>query len=85
MAMRMFVVSDPAAAVILEGLGDWIVTPVLHGNPAAIFRRSQARPLGLAVLALPVANLEGHYARLRSAAERYVSDLAGRLSRRITT
>jgi hypothetical protein len=30
-------------------------------------------------------NLEGHYARLRSAAERYVRDLAGRLSRRITT
>jgi hypothetical protein len=30
-------------------------------------------------------NLEGHYARLRSAADRYVSDLAGRLSRRIAT
>jgi len=27
-------------------------------------------------------NLEGHYARLRSAADRYVRDLAGRLSRR---
>jgi hypothetical protein len=30
-------------------------------------------------------NLEGHYARLRSAAERYVNDLADRLSRRIAT
>jgi hypothetical protein len=30
-------------------------------------------------------NLEGHYTRLRSAADRYVSDLAGRLSRRIAT
>jgi hypothetical protein len=33
----------------------------------------------------PLGNLEGHYARLRSAAERYLSDLAGRLSRQITT
>ena len=30
-------------------------------------------------------NVEGHYARLRSAAERYLNDLAGRLSRRMTT
>jgi len=40
------------------------------------WRGKQSRDLG---------NLEGHYARLRSAAERYVSDLADRLSRRMTT